>query len=168
MVLLKPRDLRFYPLPSQIYNLINSCWPSSDHTIDKTIKPKPFQILLFHNVSWYSIFTSFLNIMFMKWVITSICLNHIHKISKAQAYIFVWNMTVYNIFSQNILMHNNIFKQTSCLKNAHTTYPLPESRGCKRLGLEKLECPCSHHLNDWSKLITYNSTLPKTYTWMTT
>ena len=57
-------------------------------------------------------------------------------------------MTVYNIFSQKILMHNNIFKQTSSLTNAHITYPLPKSRRCKRLGLEKLECPHSHHLNE--------------------
>ena len=45
-------------------------------------------------------------------------------------------------------MRNNIFKQTSSLTNAHITYPLPKSRRCKRLGLEKLECPHSHHLNE--------------------
>ena len=76
--------------------------------------------------------------MFVELVMASICLNHIHKVSKAHKHIFVRIMIICHIFNKKPFSASYTLKQPHDLPNAHITYPLPESRGTESLQSKEL------------------------------
>ena len=77
--------------------------------------------------------------MFVELVMTSICLNHIHKVSKAHEHIFVRIMIICHISNQKPFNASSTLKYPHDLPNAHITYPLPESRGTESLKSKELK-----------------------------
>ena len=81
--------------------------------------------------------------MFVELVMASICLNHIHKVSKAHEHIFVRIMIICHISNQKPINASSTLKYPHDLPNAHITYPLPESRGIESLKSKELR------VEDW-------------------
>ena len=74
----------------------------------------------------------------MELVMASICLNHIHQVSKAHENIFVRNNDYMPYSNQKPFNASYNLKYPHDLPNAHITYPLPESRGAESLQSKEL------------------------------